>query len=212
MDVPHFCWLSYKEENAWKVDWCCCAVNGVKRTKIRNPRVYIYRAISVMLTSLCVSFWQPLGAFVASFFPNLTQFEVLELSFQTLSTGRRSCTMSCCWGGWVFGWGGGVWRNGTRESAGLWTCGACPFLLAVPLSWVCIVRAGCLLGTAPAGLRWPGPHGAANTTTNTLHGSRHERSWVFKALALSGNSWLGRHGGGWLLLLSLLLLFLLFVV
>lgn len=106
MDVPHFCWLSYKEENAWKVDWCCCAVNGVKRTKIRNPRVYIYRAISVMLTSVCVSFWQPLGAFVASFLPNLTQFEVLELSFQTMSTRRRSCTMSCCWGGWVFRWGG----------------------------------------------------------------------------------------------------------
>lgn len=111
-----------------------------------------------------VSFFPPKTpwAFVASFFQLNT--EGLELSFQAQVSGRRSCTMSCCWGGRVFRrCGGEVWQNGTRESAGLWGCcdgGARHSVLSVPTSWVCIVRACCMLGMAPAGLL---RHAGANT-------------------------------------------------
>lgn len=70
-ECTSFCWLSYKEENTWRVDFallCCQRRKPMKRTKIRNPRVYTYRATSVMLTSLSVSFWKLLWTSVATLF------------------------------------------------------------------------------------------------------------------------------------------------
>ena len=181
----------------------------VWKQKIRNPRVYIYRATTVMLTSLCVSFWKIAVSFLWRSFPNLNSLRCWSL-VSRLSPLRREAVK------WVVAevfrcqgvgemW---VWRNGTRVSAGLWVLwrAACPFLLFHPYSWVCIVRA-CSSRQGSRGPPLTHTQRAAYTGEHRLHGSRHERSWVFKALALSGNSWLGRHGGSWLLLL-----FLVFVV
>lgn len=158
-----------------------------------------------MLTSLCVFFfeshrelWWPCFCFFV-FFLNYRQFEGLELSFQSL-------------GGEAVRWGvaevvGGLlkWHQSVGRAVGAAACGVCvcPLSLSASTSWVCIVN----FAVCSAGLAKPPPtHTALRTGQNKHHSSRHERSWVFKALALSGNSWLGRHGGSWLLLLLLLFL------
>lgn len=154
-----------------------------------------------------VSFWRLLWTSVATFFQLNTVWST-EAQFpgSVCRGGGGGCKM-CCWGGWVFRRGGR--RNGTRESAveGAVMCDVCFFLLFFPTFWVCIVRACCMLGMAPIGFLWhTHTHGAAYMWKQiTLHRSRHKRSWVFKALALSGNSWLGRHGGSWLLMFFVVL-------
>lgn len=66
-----------------------------KKNRIRNPRVYIYRATSVMLTSLCVSFPSRHQLAAARFFPTKHSLRCWS-SVSRLSTRRRSCWMSCC--------------------------------------------------------------------------------------------------------------------
>lgn len=149
-----------------------------------------------MLTSLCVSFRELLWAFVASFV-HLNAVCGAEARFPD------SVHQEKLYNELLLRWSGvqTKWHQRASWVVGAETCGVCPFLLSIPTCWVCIVRACCMLGMALVGP--PLTH----TTTNALHGSRHERSWVVKALALSGNSWLGRHGGSWLLVLLSLLLF-----
>lgn len=189
----------------------CCAVNGakhVKRTKIRNPRVYIYRATSVMLKSLCVFFFCLFSKAAVSVcgivFPTKHSLRCWSSVSRLSPLGGEAvrwvvAEVAGCSGGE----GGGVWQNGTRESAGLWVlCRRCVSLLASRPYFLGVHSTSLLY--ARHGSRRPPldthAHRAAYTWEQTLHSSRHERSWVVKALALSGNSWLGRHGGSWLLL------------
>lgn len=160
-----------------------------------------------MLTSLCVSFRKAAVSFCGIVFPT-------KHSLRCWSSVSRLGPL----GGQAVSWVAaevGFDEMAPESRLGCGCCDVqcvCPFLLSVPTCWVCIVRACYMLGMAPAGLFWHTlARSCIHTIANTLHSSRHERSRVFKALALSGNSWLGRHGGSWLLV-SLLLLFLPYVV
>lgn len=141
----------------------CCAVNGakhVKRTKIRNPRVYIYRATSVMLKSLCVFFFfvcfpKPPWAFVASFFQLNTVWGAgAQFPDSVHWEEKLYDELLLRWLGAQVVRGEGFDKMAPESRLGCGCCvgGVCPSLLPVLTSWVCIVRACCMLGMAPAGL------------------------------------------------------------
>lgn len=139
MNVPHCFFVDYPTEKKMLERLICTAAQNTWNNEIRNPKVYIYRATSVMLTSLCVSFWKPPWAFVATFFQLKTVWGAGAQFPDSVHWEDKlydALLLRWCSGGWV-------WRNGTRESAGLWVlCRAvCPFLLSIPTSWVCIVWA-----------------------------------------------------------------------
>lgn len=159
-----------------------------------------------MLTSLYIFFffWKPLWAFIVTFAWNEQSLRRWS-SVSSLSLLKGEAVQ------WVAaevvgcsGEGGSDEMAPESPLAG-GCCGVqCVSFLAFPsLPLMCIVRACRMLGRAPAGLQRRA-HKAAYT--QAPNGSQHERSRVVKALALSGNSWLGRHGGSWLLLLLFLLL------
>lgn len=116
----------------------------MKRTKIKNPRVYIYRAISVMLTSLFRLFSEAAVSFCGIIFPT-------KHSLRCWSSVSRHCPP----GGEAVQWlvaevGGGLTKWHQRVG---WVVGAvtCCVLLSVP-TWVCIVRACRMLAMASAGI------------------------------------------------------------
>lgn len=90
-------------------------------------------------------------------------------------------------------------RNGTRERVSP-RRGCCRVPCATHLAFRGVHSTSLLC--ARRGSRRPSL--STRARANARHGGWHERSrgFIFKALALSGNSWLGRHGGSWLLALS----------
>lgn len=213
MNVPHCFFVDYPTEKRM-LEWLICAAvlstaQTGERAKIGNPRVYIYRATSVMLTSLCVSFWKPPGAYAATSFQRQTHLSCWSLVSRLRPLGGEAVRWAAAEVVRCSGGGLTKWHQGVGWAVGAVACGVSllairPYNLGVHSTSLLYARRG---SCRPL-LTHTSTQSCIHARTNALHSSRHERSWVFKALALSGNSWLGRHGGSWLLLV----LFLLFVV
>lgn len=131
-----------------------------------------------MLTSLCVSFRKLLWAFVASFVQlntvwvagaqfsdSVHQEKKLydELLLRRLGVQTK-------------------WHQRVSWVVGAVTCGVHSISLSIPTSWVCIVRACCMLAVAPAGLLWY-KREQTHSTAADMRGVGFLKHWHFPVTA-----------------------------